>query len=407
MKVLMFGWEFPPYISGGLGTACYGLTKGLKKVGGVETTFIVPKLHGQEDDRHVKLLGIAGNDVVKNVGNSTEKVVIPNAYGTNLMDEVEKYVAGVGDVIARVGEFDIIHAHDWLTYQAGVEAKRISGKPLVVHVHSTEFDRAGKNTNLSICAIERYGLDMADKIVVVSDFTRNVIVERYQQDPDKIVTIYNAAESTVCADIAGRPKNSVPVVTFLGRVTYQKGPEYFIRAAHKLIQKNKAIKFIMAGDGDLLPALKMLVSALNLDEYFEFPGFLNAEEVKRLFINSDVFVMPSVSEPFGIVALEAIDASLPIIISKQSGVSEVIQNALKVDAWDTEGIANAIDSVITDSDLSSRLASGAKLESSKLSWDSSAAQLKNIYEELIDNSSRKKIGHVLSSDAHFTCALQA
>ena len=385
MKVLMFGWEFPPYISGGLGTACYGLTKGLKNVGGVETTFILPKLYGQEEDQHVKLLAIAGNDIVQKDGNSPEKVAIPNAYGTNLMDEVKKYLAGVGDVIARSGEFDIIHAHDWLTYQAGVEAKKISGKPLVVHVHSTEFDRAGKNTNLSISAIERYGLDMADKIIVVSDFTRKVIVERYQQDPDKIVTIYNAAEPTVCADIAGRPKNGVPIVTFLGRITYQKGPEYFIRAAHKLIQKSKAIKFIMAGDGDLLPASKILVSTLNLDKYFEFPGFLNAEEVKRLFASSDVFVMPSVSEPFGIVALEAIDAGLPIIISKQSGVSEVIQSALKVDAWETNDIAKAIDSVINDSDLSSILARGAKLESSKLNWDNSAAQLKNIYEALINN----------------------
>ena len=390
MKVLMLGWEFPPHISGGLGTACYGLTKGLYEIGGVDTTFIVPHLYGQEEANYVQLFSMSGNQLAANDGSKQGKPVLPELYGLNLMTEVEQYAAHVEDIIARSGEFDIIHAHDWLTYQAGIDAKKISGKPLVVHVHSTEFDRAGKNLDLNICAIERLGMSMADKIIAVSNLTKNVIIDRYQQDPDKIATIYNATEPFVCDKHPQKLTNRKSVVTFLGRLTYQKGPEYFIKAAHKVLQKTSDFSYIMAGTGDLFPEMKTLVSSLGLDTYFEFPGFLNADEVKALLANSDVFVMPSVSEPFGIVALEAINANVPIIISKQSGVAEVIDSAIKVNAWDTDTIAAAIQAILTDATLSAQLTLDAKFESNKLTWLASAIKLKDVYQTLIDGSVYKK-----------------
>jgi glycogen(starch) synthase len=381
MNILMFGWEFPPYISGGLGTACAGLTKGLDAVGGVRTTFVLPSgpyrasnEHFVDSIRFVEIEAAADQAAAPR----------PSSYsGASLTGEAMRYAGSAARMLGTAGAFDVIHAHDWLTYLAGVHAKKVSGKPLVVHVHSTEFDRSGETYNKDIYKIERLGMDMADRIVAVSNYTRDIIIARYGQDPDKIVTIYNATEKHAVS----RPDRSGaierPLVTFLGRITYQKGPEYFIEAARMVLQRGKDVSFVMAGDGDLLPRMKSLVAALGIADHFTFPGFLDAAGVAELFARSDVYVMPSVSEPFGIAALEAINAQVPTIISSNCGLAELVDSVIKLAPDDCAGIADAIVRLIDDPAYALRLAAGASGELRKVSWDESAGSLKGLYAELV------------------------
>ena len=374
LRVLMFGWEFPPHISGGLGTACYGLTKGLSALGNVDIIFVVPKVFGDEDPPDLKLVGANTiplvkssfhfEDVQKKIeyyevesgiipyigeeeymklknGRFTKKMKLQETdsgfkvnfsgrYDVNLMQEIEAYAA-IAKLIAKDNEFDVIHAHDWLTYPAGLAAKAVSGKPLVVHVHATEFDRSGGNVNPGVYAIEREGMENADKLIAVSNYTKNLIVEKYQIDPEKIVTVYNSLEPIEGDGIPLINKGiNEKVVTFLGRITMQKGPEYFVEAASLLLKKMNNVRFVMAGSGDLMNSVIERVANLGIADRFHFTGFLNANNVKQMFALTDVFVMPSVSEPFGIVPLEAMQAGVPVIISNQSGVSEILKNALKI-----------------------------------------------------------------------------
>ena len=428
MKVLMFGWEFPPHISGGLGTACYGLTKGLSGFSDVDVTFVVPKAWGDEDRSNITLLGADHVPVIhkqiqfteveskveyyqlhselipylgsiefyelKSKITSGEKRLVETTvdgnflfggdYGPNLFQEIRNY-AIVAETIARELDFDVIHVHDWMTFPAGMAAKRISGKPLVVHVHSTDFDRSGCQVNPAICAIEKEGMENADKIVAVSNLTRNIIVSNYHIDPEKVTTVYNAVEPVFPEEKPRSKKSdSKKTVTFLGRITLQKGPEYFIEAASLVLQKMENVCFIMAGKGDLLNAMIKRAEQLNISDRILFPGFLKDCEVHDLFRESDVFVMPSVSEPFGLVSLEAMQAEVPVIISRQSGVSEILKNVIKVDYWDVRSMADAICDLLNDQTLGNKLRKKGKEEIKTLIWEKSASNVRKIYLRLLD-----------------------
>ena len=422
----MFGWEFPPHITGGLGTACFGLTKGLLKHG-VEVLFVVPKAYGDESQEAVRLLNASdvvvdmqhtdyqnywnrisfmeiGSNLIPYVGpvefekmvseklkGTTESVSsvfaerfqFSGKYGQDLMEEVSRY-ALVGSSIAANQSFDVIHAHDWLTYPAGIAAKYVSGKPLVVHMHATEFDRSGENINKNVYDIERKGMEEADRVITVSNLTRNIVIERYGIDPDKVITVHNAVEPVEKTDAPETQKHvKEKVVTFLGRVTFQKGPEYFVEAARKVLNKDPDVRFVMAGTGDLLEKMIRRVAKLHMATRFHFTGFLKGDNVDKMFAMSDVYVMPSVSEPFGISPLEAMRSNVPVVISKQSGVAEVLNHALKVDFWDIDALADAIYGLLHYRSLSSMFAKHGEEEVNNLKWDNAASNVRDVYQQVV------------------------
>ncbi|HYQ57648.1 MAG TPA: glycosyltransferase family 4 protein [Draconibacterium sp.] len=430
MKVLMFGWEFPPHISGGLGTACYGLTKGMSEIDDVSVTFVVPKIFGDEEKKRMKLIGANTIPVNrKTIGFDTgskameylevdspilpytnedefwnlksrrypretkfvqadenSRIKFTGGYGPGLLQEIRDY-ALVAALIAEDNPCDIVHAHDWLTYPAGIAASRASGKPLVIHVHATDFDRSGGDVNPKVYAIEREGMEAADKIITVSNLTRKIVIEKYGIDPEKVVTVYNAVESL------SNEKGSLPpkgvkdkVVTFLGRITMQKGPGYFIEAAKLVLKKMQNARFVMAGSGDMMNEMIARVAELGIADRFHFTGFLKGNDVNDLFNMTDVFVMPSVSEPFGIVPLEAMQLNVPVIISNQSGVAEILEHAIKIDFWDTYAMADAIYGVLNYTSLAQHFKSGGKTEVNELKWIHSAKEVKKVYQSTLQKN---------------------
>ena len=320
-----------------------------------------------------------------------QRYTFSGKYGANLMEEVARY-AMVAAQVARdlAGQFDVIHAHDWLTYFAGIAAKRVSGKPLVVHMHATEFDRSGENINSQTYAIERAGMEAADRVIAVSNLTRNIIVSRYGIPAEKVVTVHNAvrfAEAECAAPARGvRDK----IVTVLGRITYQKGPDYFVEAAAKVLKRVPNVRFVMAGSGDMMNHVIRRVARLGIADRFHFTGFLRGEDVHRMFQLSDVYVMPSVSEPFGISPLEAMRSNVPVIISKQSGVAEVLDYALKVDYWDVDALSDAIYALITYPALAKMFAEKGLDEVTGLKWDNAAAKIKAVYQAVIDEAAARQ-----------------
>lgn len=423
----MFGWEFPPHISGGLGTACFGLTKGLARHD-VEVIFVVPKAFGDENQEAVRLvnasdIGVNMKDSIykeywkrieyMEIGSNIIPYVSPEeftrihsqkeldkisklsavfadsyefkgGYGKNLLEEVSRY-ALVASALAMTKDFDIIHAHDWLTYPAGIAAKYVSGKPLVIHVHATEFDRSGENVNPQVYEIERKGMQEADKIITVSNFTRNIVIEKYGIPENKVVTVHNAVEPTERKEVNGHKYVPEKIVTFLGRITFQKGPDYFIEAARLVLEKDENVRFVMAGSGDLMEKMIRRVAKLRIGHKFHFTGFLQGENVDRMLAMSDVFVMPSVSEPFGIVPLEAMRSNVPVVISKQSGVSEVLKHALKVDFWDVNGMADAIYGLIHYDGLQKMFTKYGQDEVESIKWEHSGLKVREVYEEMLSS----------------------
>ena len=430
MRVLMFGWEFPPHIAGGLGTACYGIVKGLA-YNGVQTLFVMPSASGDEDQSAAKIINASDVpvesfdstvdeflDKVKfvRIGSNMIPYVDPEEfhemveserrlqsenltkcigtkfrfsgrYGSNLMEEVAHY-AMVGGTIAmeHKDEFDIIHAHDWLTYLAGIAAKELTGKPLVVHVHATSFDRGTEDQiDSRVYDIEKRGMMAADKVIAVSDLTRNIVINKYGIDPEKVVTVHNAV------DFSGRENVKVErgvrdkVVTFLGRITFQTGPAYFIEAAAKVLKRTKGVRFVMAGSGDMMNRCIRHVAKLGISDRFHFTGFLRGAEVQKMFAMSDVYIMPSVSEPFGISPLEAMRSNVPAIISNQSGAAEVLKYAFKVDFWDVDAMADDIYALLKYPALADFAAREGYEEVNRLKWNIATAKLKNIYESVVNN----------------------
>ncbi len=429
MKVLMFGWEFPPHIAGGLGTACYGIVKGLAH-NGVETMFVMPSASGDEDKSAADIINASDVPVeitdTMNVDDFLDKVqfvhigtnMVPyldpeefhtlveedrkrqvrdftvnyghtykfsGKYGSNLMEEVARY-AMVGGTIAMThkDEFDVIHAHDWLTYMAGIAAKRLSGKPLVVHVHATSFDRSSDNNiDTRVYEIEKRGMEAADKVITVSDLTRNIVITKYGIDPAKVVTVHNAVDFSGRSEVKVEKGVKDKVVTFLGRITFQKGPEYFIEAAAKVLKRCDNVRFVMAGSGDMMNRSIRQVARLGISDRFHFTGFLRGTEVQKMFALSDVYVMPSVSEPFGISPLEAMRSGVPSVISRQSGAAEVLKYAFKVDFWDVDAMADEIYALLQYPALSEFASKFGYDEVNTLKWNNAAAKIKSVYESVV------------------------
>jgi glycosyltransferase involved in cell wall biosynthesis len=515
----MLGWEFPPHISGGLGTACFGLTRGLDHHG-VEVLFVVPRARGDEDERFVDVLGantvsfretvrekrrvrtekvvedrtevvepvharVAWEEIVERVRDVERTVLVPReeavdaplaraleilsidslltpylterdylvrlaerpapttrsvlapetrveplvdrvalrreavrvvgelrkvlvtprttyeeteeelerivtrppldfsgAYGPDLHAEVARYALAVAE-IARNHQFDVVHAHDWMAVPAGLAAKKVSGKPLVLHVHACEYDRSGESPNEVVRDIEQLGFDGADRVICVSHYTCAVLQKRYRLDPEKVRVVHNAVTHEEQRERIKVEKTiDEPIVLFLGRVTFQKGPDYFLEAAARVARVLPKVKFVMSGSGDMLPAMVERAARLGLSRHVHFTGFLKGEEVERMYALADIYVMPSVSEPFGISPLEAMALDVPVIVSRQSGVSEVLRNALKVDFWDVEDLANKIVALLKYPALSDQLSAEGLEEVRRIRWETPAKLVKDVYAEL-------------------------
>ena len=449
MRVLMLGWEFPPFISGGLGTACYGLTKSMSKQG-VEILFVLPRPVSSQYSSHVKLAQPAGwvavgegsqakyhlpgfehvtfrtidapvcqpylsqseyqqwlehlkEEAVAMKAAGVPEAAIPAApqpgqgslisgslglgtgsgkgYEGDLLGETARYARLAVD-IARTEQFDVVHAHDWMTYPAGLAVAAITRKPLVVHIHSTEFDRSGENVWQQVYDIERAGLHGASKVIAVSHLTRNICITRYGVPPEKIEVVYNAIEMNGHAETPKAIGKGDKIVLFLGRMTMQKGPEYFLAAARKVLDVYPNVKFVMAGSGDMTKRVIELAAEMGIGHRVLFTGFLRGNDVERVFKMADLYVMPSVSEPFGIAPLEAISHDVPVIISKQSGVSEILTHVLKVDFWDINEMANKILAVLRHPPLSETLRAHGGFEVQQLTWDKSARRVIDVYESV-------------------------
>lgn len=416
MQILMFGWEFPPRISGGLGTACYGITRGLTELGH-KILFVMPH-SGTETPAGIvepvdtAITALAPDDGIESApwkgielcmvaamlrpylqspsyrsiltGAAASRPAHSSAsYGGDLIAESIRYGKAAG-AVARSRRFDIIHAHDWMSVFAGIEAKEAAGRPLVLHIHSLEFDRAGEKIDRAIYDIERHGMDRADRIIAVSNYTRGMITDRYGIDPEKIAVIHNAVLHDNVMYAGGARKNAKrKVVLFLGRVTLQKGPDYFIEAASLVLRELPEVTFVMAGDGDLLPRMVERVAELGIGRSFHFTGFLTAQEVKRMYALADLYVMPSVSEPFGIAPLEALCYGVPVIISRNSGVLEVLRHVIKVDFWDAAQIADKIIAILRRPALAAHMVAEAREEIRHIGWDGVAEKIQGVYHSLM------------------------
>ena len=449
MKVFMLGWEFPPFISGGLGTACHGLTKAMNDMG-LNVTFVVPKPVESDFSTHVKMLSplqcsTAKTSVEKTITSQHEEQlrnvtfktiaspleayttpqyyeekieellsqrthtatrqldvepaieqylkeadqiehVAHEHYGGDMYSEIHRYAASAVRLAAQE-DFDVIHAHDWMTYPAGIAVASVTGKPLVVHVHSTEFDRSGEHINQMIYDIERRGMHAAQKIIAVSYLTRNIIITRYGVLGDKVEVVYNGVEQNG----EGRPltfnrigiQSDEKIVLFLGRITMQKGPEYFLMAARKVLEEVENVKFVMAGTGDMMHRIIEMAAQMGIGHKVLFTGFLRGKDVQKIYEMADLYVMPSVSEPFGIAPLEALNHDVPVLISKQSGVAEVLTHVLKVDFWDVNEMANKIIAVLKYPPLQLTLREHGNFEVRRLRWSGAAEKCRKIYQDIL------------------------
>jgi len=491
----MLGWEFPPFITGGLGTACFGLTKALDRLG-VETTFVLPKSTPIEDGSHVKVISpgesarklmrrnmrqpktpnlrpstdvasanaspkripekrsVRELETLKTIEAELHRILVPNDngvypsleprtievmkessleiqrirtmvdmgvldpgreeaalalfsalpeagppreldeeetigerppssadYSGDLIGQAEHY-ARFCSMISKNIDFDVIHAHDWLTYPAGLAVSRISGKPLVVHVHSTEFDRSGEHVNQVVYNIERRGMHGAAKVIAVSHLTREIVENRYGIDHDKVKVVWNGIDVEPAKGAASHIRKDDKIVLYFGRITHQKGPEYFIAAAKRVLEIDPNVKFVVAGSGDLAERMIRMAAELGIGHKVLFTGFLRGSDIERIFSIADLYVMPSVSEPFGIAPLEAMSHDVPVLISRRSGVSEVLMHALKVDFWDIDDMANKVLAVLRHSPLSKALRDGGRFELRRITWDGAAEKCEQIYNDV-------------------------
>ena len=440
MRVFMLGWEFPPFISGGLGTACYGLTKAMSSIG-TDIMFVLPRPVSTPFSTHVRLVSPrAGSPLASPTAefrldefdhvtfrtvnaalspyntpadyqNAKDEQSTPTTragsaeptpeslsavshnpsvvgrasansspYAGDLFAEIQRY-ALLSTEIARNETFDVVHAHDWMTFPAGLAVAAMKNVPLIVHVHSTEFDRSGAHVDQRIYDIERRGMHGSMKVIAVSYLTKNQVTHQYGVDPSKVEVVYNAIEQN--GNGFDQEKYSIhkdeKIVLFLGRITLQKGPEYFLAAAKKVLEVMENVKFVMAGSGDMIRRTIEMAAAMGIGHKVLFTGFLRGGDVEKVFRMADLYVMPSVSEPFGIAPLEAMSHDVPVIISKQSGVSEVLTHALKVDFWDINEMANKIVAVLKHPPLASMLREHGSFEVRRLQWVDAARQCVQIY----------------------------
>jgi len=398
MKVLTFGWDFPPVKSGGLGVACYGLTRELVSAG-VEVVFVLPR----KQDVMTPIRFLFANVTPASVrvvdmpfgpyqsSQTQVEVTLPDGtqkrYSRSLIEEVYDYAHRAAD-IARREKFDIIHAHDWTSYLAGLAAKGVTGKPLIVHVHATSFDQAGSdNIDPEIYTIEKRAFDEADSIVTVSDFTKRILVNKHGVPPERIEVVHNGVEKREMRELAPALEElraqGKKIVFFNGRITIQKGVDYFIRAARRVVDVDPNVMFVISGWGDMERQMMHLVGELGLSQHVLFAGSLWEDERDRMYRAADLFVMPSVSEPFGLVPLEALQHGTPVLISKQSGVSEVLTHALKVDFWDVEEMANKMYAAVRYGTLNGQLATEGMREVEQITWKRAADAVVSLYRKLL------------------------
>ncbi len=392
----MFGWEFAARLSGGLGPACRGITGALSGLGH-EVILVFPR-----DNPSTREPGSGGPEIeVRPVPSPLTPYQTPASYrphpdrreeGLDNPEQEGEYGPDLLSEVIRFGEeaawlagdlaFDVIHAHDWMTVFAAVRAREASGKPLVLHLHSLEFNRRGEDANRNICEIERYGMERADHVVAVSAFLKNMIVSRYGIRPEKVTVAYNAAEPTAVETPLPRSRVGGKTVLFLGRITRQKGPRLFLEAAARVLRDLPEAEFIMAGDGDDLESARRAARDLGIDKRVRFTGFLEGAQMEQTFAEADLFVLSSVSEPFGIAPLEAARRGIPVILSRQSGVAEILKTARKVDFWDTEDLARNILDVLTDPDRAASLAMASQDEEAGIRWRTEVEKIDRIYRSL-------------------------
>jgi len=423
-RIFMIGWECPPRITGGLGVACLGLARALARMGH-RVEMLVPELYGdevREEGVHLfdvkemlpllsaeEILRISGQlqrfaetehtgvyasksyrssqsesheRLLPESRKLTERPII-GGYGDHVYNEIRLY-ADFAALIAKKLDIDIIHAHDWITYPAGLAARRATGLPLICHVHATEFDRSGDHINQYVYNLEREAYLAADAIITVSNYTKKILVERYAVPSEKIWTVHNGVEFEIPESSpdrhVARSLVDEKLVLFLGRMTFQKGPDYFVRAAQIVIERVKDVRFVMAGTGDMYHRMIEMAADLGIGKYFHYTGFLNRRQTIRIFAMSDLYIMPSVSEPFGISPLEAMTQGVPVIVSKQSGVCEVISNCVKVDFWNIEEIAASMICLLTDEDLTDQMRDQGRQEVRQITWETAARKVEKIYE---------------------------
>lgn len=401
-RILMFGWEFPPFNSGGLGVACLGLTRSLAQLG-LEVVFVMPKQLDLAvpwarvvfaDTTHRGALAInSALTAYASAGSYARqrRGAASGLYAEDLFAEVRRY-AGAAAALARTETFDLIYAHDWLSFGAGIEAKHATGKPLIVHVHATEFDRCGgaAGINREVYEAEKRGMEAADVVIAVSELTKRVIVREYGILPEKVRVVYNGIDEATAPQagsalsrLRALKQSGYRLVLFIGRVTLQKGPDHFLRAAKRVLERNPGVLFILSGSGDMEPQVMRLAAELGIAGNVLFTGFLSGAERHEVYASADLFVMPSVSEPFGIAALEAMRAHTPVLVSKQSGICEVVRHCLKADFWDIDEMANKILAVVGFAGLREALAENAVQEAEKLTWEVAAQKVAGIVHELV------------------------
>lgn len=394
-KILMFGWEFPPYNSGGLGTACFGLTRALADEN-TQVTFVLPR----EVDISVSFAKIVfaapaktqrEKEMISGYITSTEysllREKLSSFYGGTLLEEVMHYASKAKN-IALAENPDVIHAHDWLSFLAGLEAKRVTGKPLILHMHATEFDRTGgQGVNQDVYEIEKRAMNEADGIIAVSNFTKEKIVQHYGIVSEKITVVHNGIDESDYCTLTPRLKEiktegAQKIVLFAGRITIQKGPEYFVQAAKKVLEYYPNVLFVVSGSGDMQRQMMEEAAGLGVGDKIIFTGWLRGDDLNALYQAADLYVMPSVSEPFGIIPLESIVNGTPVIISKQTGVSEVLSHALKVDFWDIDEMANKILGVLQNESLRKTLLNESQKEVKKITWKSAAKKVLGVYKKV-------------------------
>lgn len=399
MKVLTFGWDFPPYTTGGLGFACHGLSHELTNQG-IEVIFVLPRsqpVTGKHrfvfaDVEHYARVRYVDSLLQPYQASSSRLDVYDETgrrrlYSRSILEEVHHY-AHKAAAIAEEEEFELIHAHDWTAYLAGIAAKTVSGKPLILHVHATSFDQAaGDNVDPEVYKIEQEAFAAADCIVAISQYVKNMIVTKHQADPAKITVVHNGSDTDepvryepTLQELKAR---GTKIVLYHGRITVQKGVDYFVQAAKRVLEREPNVVFVISGKGDMEGQIMQQVGAMGLSSHFIFAGALWYEERDQMYQSADLVVMPSVSEPFGLVPLEAIRHGTPAVISKQSGVSEVMAHVLKVDFWDIDDMANKIIAGLRYPVMHQQLVSYGKQELLGLTWAKAADKVRSIYQRLL------------------------
>lgn len=423
-KVLMLGWEFPPVINGGLGVACHDLCIAMSEHSKV--TMILPKSNPDYHVKNLELIGLNNIDArtLKNINHVKEYSKLENVhfidsnldpyYNSEVTENTgveikSKYINDVeiggetftvfniddlygGDVIEKVKifgklaakialtlEFDIIHAHDWMTMIAGMEIKAQSGKPLVMHIHSLEVDRGGEHSKGWVYQMEKKGMEYADVLMPVSHFTGEIIAKHYHIPKNKIFPVHNGIRPV--SPFKSEKLFDEKVVLFVGRLTRQKGPEFFLEIAARVLEVVPEVRFIMAGQGDSFQNIIDKSAMKHLGNRFHVTGFLNMDKVRYLLSIADAYCMPSVSEPFGLSAVEAAQFSVPVVISKQSGVAEVLRGSMKFDYWDINRAAEYIIALLQDPVLRKKVVDDANKDLLDISWENSARKVMEGYEK--------------------------